>query len=87
MDEDTDVLVERTGIPGLKPNIAHKTLDSHTINSTNRKKEKSVHKNVTIEFFSQISDKQLLKLYERYKIDFEMFNYDINAHLDITRKI
>jgi len=38
---------------------------------------KSPGRNLKLEYFSQLSKKMVMALYEKYKIDFEMFGYEI----------
>lgn len=85
IDEDSDMLVYRTGLPELKPKLVHKTPQSHLSNLTNNKTEDSHHENVITLYFSQVSDRQILKLYDIFKIDFEMFDYDIDTYLKISQ--
>ena len=41
----------------------------------------------TKEYFSQISNDKLQKLYFNYENDFELFGYDIKEFLDIPKKV
>ena len=39
------------------------------------------NKSITMQHFSQLKTQQIQKLYELYKMDFELFEYDIDAFL------
>lgn len=40
----------------------------------------------TCKYFRNLTKDIILKLYERYKIDFEMYNYDFNRYLNCINK-
>lgn len=41
---------------------------------------------IELDFFSEITMEQLMKLYSIYRIDFDMFNFDISPYDDYVRR-
>jgi len=41
---------------------------------------------ITVQYFSMLDHEDILKLYEIYKIDFEMFGYDASPYLNLHKK-
>jgi len=42
--------------------------------------------NVTCKYFNNLTSDMVLKLYERYKMDFEMYNYQIDEYLPCAKR-
>lgn len=41
---------------------------------------------ITCKYFANLTQDIVLKLYEKYKIDFEMYNYNINRYINCAKK-
>lgn len=96
IEEETTFLADATGIQELIPNHRHRTatkryevklekktrreslLQNQNESSTN--KRDATFKNKEALYYSQLSLQQLLKLYEVYRIDMEMFDFDLSPY-------
>ncbi|CAL7943168.1 unnamed protein product [Xylocopa violacea] len=63
-------------------------LDKNKVYFPNMQKTRGGHTNfdVTCKYFANLTHDIVLKLYERYKIDFEMYNYNISRYLHCVDK-
>ena len=68
---------------GLSYNLTLSKHHSTKLASTERGQRKS---NLTAYYYSTITEKQLYKLYEIYKLDFLLFNYSISPYDQYVRK-
>ncbi|KAK4300733.1 hypothetical protein Pmani_027086 [Petrolisthes manimaculis] len=66
--------------PNAPPPHLSQLLHHSNTHTGNKTYSAVVTGNVEAAFFSQINMKQLLKLYDIYKIDFEMFGYDLKPY-------
>ena len=70
-----ETIVEDTTYISLKANL---NLDISQFPWANKK---GATKDSSLDYFKQIDAKSILKLYEIYKIDFEMFGYSVSEYL------
>ncbi|XP_076662026.1 carbohydrate sulfotransferase 11 [Halictus rubicundus] len=69
-------IFSRLGLDGKKTNLSRleKTRGGYTNFAT------------TCKYFRSLTREIIFKLYERYKVDFEMYNYDLNRYMHCTNK-
>merc|ERR1719369_494222 len=73
-NRDTDFILSQRNLAGVI-SLAKK----HT--SVGSKKEKKKEHNLVKTLFSQLSKKMVQALYEKYRIDFQMFEYDLSDYV------
>ena len=80
-DEDVQYIILKNKLEKQLP--ITKTLQFKSKNSSLRGNKEN--RNITMQHFSQLEKQQIEKLYELYKLDFEMFEYDIDAFLHMQK--
>ena len=80
-DEDIQYIILKNKLEKQLP--ITKTLQFKSKNSSLRGNKEN--RNITMQHFSQLEKQQIEKLYELYKLDFEMFEYDIDAFLHMQK--
>lgn len=56
------------------------------VTPTRRHSSPKKSSNISKDYYSQITKTQINKLYEKFKLDFEMFNYSVNPYLQYARE-
>ena len=74
LQEDIDFITERSGLKEV--NV--------TLPWANRKSSSRDRDNVSLEYFKQLSRSQVIELYDMFRPDFEMFDYDVTPYLDLS---
>jgi len=46
----------------------------------------SSDRNLAVNYFGQLSREQVLKLYDIYKLDHDLYGYDVQTHVAMTKK-
>ena len=69
-----------------KNNLANDLSLQESLKKSNANNYKKDTKSVNIEYFSQLSKSQVQKLYDIYRMDFELFNYNIDNYYPIIDK-
>ena len=82
-DEDVQYIILKNRLEKELP--ISKALQFKSKNSSLRGKEEN--KSITMQHFSQLKTQQIQKLYELYKMDFELFEYDIDAFLHQVKQL
>jgi len=80
-DEDVQYIILKNKLEKQLP--ITKTLQFKSKNSSLRGNKEN--KSITMQHFSQLEKQQIEKLYELYKLDFELFEYDIDAFLHMQK--
>ena len=76
-DEDVQYIILKNGLEKQLP--ITKALQFKSKNSSLRGNKEN--RSITMQHFSQLKKQQIKELYELYKMDFELFEYDIDAFL------
>ena len=76
-DEDVQYIILKNGLEKHLP--ITKALQFKSKNSSLRGNKEN--RSITMQHFSQLKKQQIKELYELYKMDFELFEYDIDAFL------
>ncbi|KAK4326838.1 hypothetical protein Pmani_002670 [Petrolisthes manimaculis] len=73
LDRDQDYVMHRAGLQGrVKPFWKHLTKGRKTADTVKK-------------YFATITKSELIKLYGKYRLDFELFDYSIDEYLDYVR--
>ena len=67
-----------------QPETSEDTLAAEMVNDDERKKMEKIQYKKSL--FKQLSKKEIKHLYENYKVDFEMFGYNIDEFLSYIDK-
>lgn len=73
LDRDQSYVVQRAGLQGrIKPFWKHLTKGKKTADTVSK-------------YFATITKVELIKLYSKYRLDFELFDYSIDEYLDYVK--
>ena len=72
--EDIQFITERSGLKEV--NV--------TLPWANRKSSSKGQDNVSLEYFKQLTRSQVMELYDIFRPDFEMFDYDVTPYLELS---
>ena len=67
-----------------QPETSEDTLAADMVSDSERKKMEKIQYKKSL--FSQLSKKEIKHLYENYKVDFEMFDYNIDEFLSYSSR-
>lgn len=74
MDIDVQFLAE----------VAH-LKEIQNVHEWRNQNQNTTSSNVFPEYFGKLTEKQILLLYQRYKLDFDLFGYSINDYLSVAK--
>lgn len=83
LTRDQEYIIRRAGLENILTLSRHKDRPKMILNKARDGKNTN---DLTKRYYSQLSEKQLRKLYNIYKLDFEMFGYNITKYYEIVKK-